>query len=107
MNEPITNINVTMTIPAVKYQAAAMEIMQQYGDVVSQALEEIKSDLLFNEKFQEEVKRVIKNNIQDAVEKAIKNAATSFVWDLYGRKNIDIEKMVTDAILSTIKSKEE
>lgn len=102
METPITNIDVKMTIPSQTYRAAAMEVMEQYSKVASDALNEVKEALLFDEKFQEEVKNVIKNTLQDAVENAIKSAARSVVWDLYGKNSIDIEKMVKEAILSTI-----
>lgn len=94
-----------MTIPSQTYMAAAQEVMEQYSKVTSDALNEVKEALLFNETFQEEVKNVIKNTLQEAVENAIKSAAQSVVWDLYGKNSIDIEEMVRNAILSTIRKK--
>ena len=76
--------------------------MEGYSKVTSDALNEVKEALLFDRKFQEEVKNVIKNTLQEAVENAIRSAARSVVWDLYRNKSIDIEKMVKEAILSTI-----
>lgn len=102
MEEPRTNIEVRMTIPSQTYMAAAEEIMEGYSKVTSDALNEVKEALLFDRKFQEEVKNVIKNTLQEAVENAIRSAARSVVWDLYRNKSIDIEKMVKEAILSTI-----
>jgi hypothetical protein len=105
METPITNIDVKMTIPSQTYRAVAMEIMEQYSKVTSDALNEVKEALLFDEKFQEEVKNTIKRTLQEAVENAIRSAARSVVWDLYGKNSIDIEEMVKDAILSTIRKK--
>ena len=36
--QPMANINVTMTIPSQKYMAASMKIMAEYEDVVKDAL---------------------------------------------------------------------
>lgn len=94
-----------MTIPSQTYMAAAQEIMEGYSKVTSDALNEVKEALLFDGKFQEEVKDVIKNTLQEAVENAIRLAARSVVWDLYGKNSIDIEDMVKNAILSTIRKK--
>lgn len=105
METPRTNIEVRMTIPSQTYMAAAQEIMEEYSKVTSDALNEVKKALLFDKKFQEEVKNVIKNTLQEAVENAIRSAARSVVWDLYGKNSIDIEEMVKEAILSTISKK--
>lgn len=67
MEQPIANIQVSMSIPPQRYMAAAMEIMSQYGDVVQDALDDIKKDLLFNKKFQDEVKNEIKNQIRESM----------------------------------------
>ena len=91
-----------MTIPSQTYMAAAQEIMEGYSKVTSDALNEVKEALLFDRKFQEEIKNVIKNTLQESVENAIRSAARSVVWDLYGKNSIDIENMVKEAILSTI-----
>jgi Flp pilus assembly protein TadB len=103
MNEPIANIQVTMSIPPQKYMAAAMEIMSQYGTVVEDALRDIKEDLMFNRKFQEEVKIAIKEQVRESVENAIKSAARRVVWDLYRNKDQDIEQMIENAILDVTK----
>lgn len=105
METPTTNIEVRMTIPSQTYMAAAQEIMDGYSKVTSDALNEVKEALLFDKKFQEEVKNVIKDTLQGAVENAIRSAARSVVWDLYGKNSIDIEEMVRNAILSTIRKK--
>ena len=102
METPKTNIEVRMTIPSQTYMAAAQEIMEGYSKVTSDALNEVKEALLFDRKFQEEIKNVIKNTLQESVENAIRSAARSVVWDLYGKNSIDIENMVKEAILSTI-----
>ena len=80
-----------------------MEVMSQYGDVVEDALREIKEDLMFNKKFQEEVKNEIKNQVRESVENAIKSAARRIVWDLYREKEQDIEKMIKNAIINVTK----
>ena len=100
MEQPITNIQVAMSIPPQKYMAAAMEIMSQYGDVVQDALNDIKKGLMFDKKFQDEVKKEIKNQIRESVENAIKSAAKRVVWDLY--RDTDIEKMIENKILETV-----
>ena len=105
IEEPRTNIEVRMTIPSQTYMAAAQEVMSNYTKIISDALQEVKEDLMFNKKFQEEVKEVIKNRIQDSVESAIKDAASSVIWDLYRNKDLDIRKMVEKAILSSITEK--
>ena len=105
METPRTNIEVRMTIPSQTYMAAAQEIMEGYSKVTSDALNEVKEALLFDKNFQEEVKNVIKDTLQGAVENAIRSAARSVVWDLYGKNSIDIEEMVKNAILSTIRKK--
>ena len=105
IEEPRTNIEVRMTIPSQTYMAAAQEVMSNYTKIISDALQEVKEDLMFNKKFQEEVKEVIKNRIQDSVESAIKDAASSVIWDLYRNKDVDIRKMVEKAILSSITEK--
>ena len=106
MDTPIANITVTMTIPPQKYMAASMEIMSQYGNVVEEALREIKEDLMSNKQFQQEVKDVIRNKIQASVECAVKKAAEQIVWETFFRNDVSIEKIVKDAILSTINPKE-
>ena len=103
IEEPRTNIEVKMTIPSQTYMAAAQEIMTGYSTVVVDALNEIKESLMFDKKFQEEVKWEIKERINDAVKSAIKSAAQRVVWDMYCKNDMDIEKMVEQAILSTIK----
>ena len=105
MEQPIANIQVTMSIPPQKYMAAAMEIMSQYGDVVQEALDDIRKDLLFDKKFQDEVKNEIKNQIRESMENAIKSAARSVVWNLYRDKDTDIEQMIEDKILETMQKK--
>lgn len=107
MQEPMTNINVTMTIPPQKYIAASMEIMAEYGDVVKEALDEVRDKLMTDETFKKEVKSAIKNQIQDTVEEAIKRAAERCVWELYRDVSDDVEKLVQDAILSGRKKKED
>lgn len=102
MDQPIANIQVTMSIPPQKYMAAAMEIMSQYGDVVQDALDDIKKDLMFNKKFQDEIKNEIKNQMKESMENAIKSAARSVVWDLYRAKETDIEQMIENKILETM-----
>lgn len=102
MEQPIANIQVTMSIPPQKYMAAAMEIMSQYGDVVQDALNDIKQDLLFNKIFQEEVKNVIKEQVRETIENAIKSAARNVVWDLYRGKDRQIGEMIEKAILESI-----
>jgi len=103
MEQPIANIQVTMSIPPQKYMAAAMEIMSQYGDVVQDALDDIKKDLMFNKKFQDEVKNEIKNQIRESMENAIKSAARRVVWDLY--RDTDIDGMIENKILETVQKK--
>ena len=107
MQEPMTNINVTMTIPSQKYMAASMEIMAEYGDVVKEALDEVKTKLITDEAFKKEVKSAIKVQIHEAVEKAIKHAAERCVWELYRDVDADIDKLVQDAILSGRKKKDD
>lgn len=102
MEQPTSHIQVTMTIPPQKYMAASMEIMSQYGNVVEEALCDIKKDLMFNKTFQAEVKNVVKQEIQESVENAIKSAARQVVWDLFRNKSIDIEQMIENAILETV-----
>lgn len=106
MEQPIANIQVTMSIPPQRYMAAAMEIMSQYGDVVQDALDDIKKDLLFNKKFQDEVKNEIKNQIRESMENAIKSAARSVVWNLYRDKDIEIEQMIENKILETMQKED-
>lgn len=101
MEQPISTIQVTMSIPPQKYMAAAMEIMSQYGDVVQDALNDIKKDLMFDKKLQDEVKTEIKNQIRESVEAAIKSAARRVVWDFY--PDADIKKMIENKILETMK----
>ena len=101
MEQPISTIQVTMSIPPQKYMAAAMEIMSQYGDVVQDALNDIKEDLMFDKKLQDEVKTEIKNQIRESVENAIKSAARRVVWDLY--PDSDIKKMIENKILEIMK----
>ena len=103
MDQPIANIQVSMSIPPQRYMAAAMEIMSQYGDVVQDALNDVRNDLLFDKKFQEEVKNEIKNQVRESVENAIKSAARRVVWDLYRNKDQDIEQMIENAILDVTK----
>jgi hypothetical protein len=98
MDNPLTNIVVTMTIPPVKYQAAAQEIMSQYGNVVQQALTEIREKLLLDKPFQEEVKNAIIGQLDDVVRKAVKSAAEKVVWDLFYSKDTDIRKLVANTI---------
>lgn len=105
IEEPKTNIEVRLTIPSQTYMAAAQEVMSNYTQIISDALMEVKDKLMFDKKFQEEVKEVVKNRIQDSVESAIKSAASSVIWDLYRSKDMDIQKMVEKAILSTITEK--
>lgn len=100
MQEPMTNISVTMTIPPQKYMAASMEIMAEYGDVVKEALDEVKDKLITDETFKKEVKFAIKTQIQETVENAIKHAAERCVWELYRDVSADVDKLVRDAILS-------
>ena len=100
MDQPIANIQVTMSIPPQKYMAAAMEIMSQYGDVVQDALNDIRKDLMFDKKLQDEVKEEIKNQIRESVENAIKSAAKRVVWNLY--RDADIEEMIENKILETV-----
>ena len=107
MQEPMTNISVTMTIPSQKYMAASMEIMAEYGDVVKEALDEVKDKLMTDETFKKEVKSAIKTQIQEAVKEAIKNAAERCIWELYRDVNADVDKLVQDAILSGRKKKED
>lgn len=102
MEQPIANIQVTMSIPPQKYVAASMEIMSQYGNVVQEALQDIKKDLMFNEEFQNEVKNTIRQQIQESVENAVKSAARQVVWDLFRDKDSDIEQMVEKALLETM-----
>ena len=63
MEEPRTNIEVRMTIPSQTYMAVAQEIMKGYSKVTSDALNEVKEALMFDRKFQDEVKNVIKNTL--------------------------------------------
>lgn len=105
MEQPIANIQVTMSIPPQKYMAAAMEIMSQYGNVVQEALNDIREDLMFNKKFQDEVKNEIKNQMRESMENAIKSAARSVVWELYRAKETDIEQMIENKILETMQKK--
>ena len=98
-----TNIEVRMTIPSQTYMACAQEIMGQYSDVVTEALMDIRKDLMFNKRFQEEVKNEVRKQIQESVENAIKSAARKVVWDMYCKNDVDIEKIVTDAILASKK----
>jgi len=100
MDQPIANIQVTMSIPPQKYMAAAMEIMSQYGDVVQDVLNDIRKDLMFDKKLQDEVKEEIKNQIRESVENAIKSAAKRVVWNLY--RDTDIEEMIENKILETV-----
>lgn len=103
MEQPITNIQVAISIPPQRYMAAAIEIMSQYGDVVQNALDDIKKDLIFNKKFQNEVENEIKNQIRESVENAIKSAARRVVQDLY--RDTDIEQMIENKILETMQKK--
>ena len=103
MEQPIANIQVTMSIPPQRYVAAAMEIMSQYSDVVQDALNDIKKDLMFDKKFQDEIKTEIKNQVRESVENAIKSAARRVVWDLYRDK--DIGQMIENMILETMPKK--
>ena len=107
MQEPMTNISVTMTIPPQKYIAASMEIMAEYGDIVKEALNEVRAKLMTDETFKKEVKSAIKIQIQEAVENAIKHAAERCVWELYRDVSADVDKLVQDAILSGRKKKED
>ena len=104
MEQPIANIQVTMSIPPQKYIAASMEIMSQYGDVVRDALNDIKKDLMFDKKFQDEVKKEIKNQIRESVENAIRSAARRVVWDFY--RDADIEEMIENKILETMQKRD-
>jgi predicted transcriptional regulator len=103
MEEPMTNINVTMTIPSQKYMAASMEVMDGYGDVVKEALEEVKERLATDERFKERVKSVVRDRLQDAVEKAVVQAAERCVRETYRNSEARIEKVVREAILSGMK----
>ena len=106
IEEPRANIEVRMTIPPQTYMAAAQQIMGQYCNVVEEAMIEIKKDLMFNKKFQEEVKWAIKDQIRDAVENAVKSAARRVVWDTFSKSDMDIEKMVEEAIMKTLKKED-
>jgi len=103
MEQPISTIQVTMSIPPEKYMAVATEIMSQYGDVVQDALNDIREDLMFDKKFQDEIKNEIKNHIRESMENAIKSAARRVVWDLY--RDTDIEEMIENKILETVQKK--
>ena len=104
-----TNIEIRLNIPAVKYMAAAQEIMSQYGEVVKTAMEEVKSDLMFNEAFQNEIKNAIKSRLNDAVQKAIKSAAERVVWDTFMNKSAssNIEKVISDSIIDALTENKE
>lgn len=104
MEEPRTNIVVQMTIPPQRYMAATEDIMSQYGNVVEEAVHEIRKDLMFNKKFQDEVKNEIKAQIRESIENAIKSAAKRVVFDLYSNKSHEVENMVEKIILDTIKT---
>ena len=51
MEEIKTNIEVRLEIPAVKFRAAAQEIMAQYGEVVKEAMDEIKKTYISTKPF--------------------------------------------------------
>lgn len=103
IEEPRTSIEVRMNIPPQTYMACAQELMGRYSNVVSEALMEIRKDLMFNEKFQEEVRNAVKEQLRESVQNAIKSAAKRVVWDTFCDNDVNIEKMVTEAIMSTIK----
>ena len=108
MEEIQTNIEVRLEIPAVKFRAAAQEIMAQYGEVVKEAMDEIKKDLYFDKAFQESVKQAVKIRLDDVVHNAIKSAAEQVVWQTFMDRNAtrDIQKVISDSIMSALQEKE-
>ena len=107
--DPSAHIEVRLNIPAVNYMAVAQQIMSQYGVVVEDAMNEIRKDLMFNEKFQEEVKCAVKERLHDAVQVAIKEAAKRVVWETFMDVKTDrnIQKVIEDSIMDVLRKQED
>ena len=107
--DPSAHIEVRLSIPAANYMAVAQQIMSQYGVVVEDAMNEIRKDLMFNEKFQEEVKYAVKERLHDAVQVAIKEAAKRVVWETFMDVKTDrnIKKVIEDSIMDALREQED
>lgn len=107
--DPSARIEVRLSIPAANYMAVAQQLMSQYGVVVEDAMNEIKKDLMFNKKFQEEVKFAVKERLRDAVQEAIKEAAKRVVWETFVDVKTDrnIKKVIEDSIMDVLRKQED
>ena len=102
MEQIMSDINVSLTIPGTKVMACAMDVMHNYEPLVQEALEEVRDELNFDVEFQQKVKAEVKERLMSTIESAIEKAAHRVVTDAYLKSYQDIEDAVRNTVLKNL-----
>lgn len=102
MNEPISNIHVSLDIPSNRIMAASQHLFEQYTHIVEDALKETEDKLLFDEEFQEHIKEYVQEAVEKAMRKSIEDAAKEIVdeacYGNYSKMREKVRSVVTSLI---------
>ena len=102
MEQTTSNITVTLNIPNNKVMAQAMDVFDQYTPIVKEALMETKQKLLFDEEYQQELKRYIKDIIEKTMKEGVERAAREVVNDAFYSHYGEIENNVRETVVSRL-----
>ena len=98
MDEPITTINVSLSIPGQKVMAQAMDVFERYHPIVEEALAEVKEKLVFDTDFQQKVKYAVMDTVERVMKEGIEKAAKEIVTNAYFNNYEEIKAKVNETI---------
>lgn len=102
LNEPISNIHVSLDIPSNRIMAASQHLFGEYTHIVEDALKETEHKLLFDEEFQEHIKEYVQEAVERAMRKSIEDAAKEIVdeacYGNYSKMREKVRNVVTSVI---------
>lgn len=103
MDEQITSTAyVQLNIPRQKILSAAQDIINQFGPVVEEAVQEARQSLFTDGELQNEIKTLVKEKIKEIITEGIKRAANTVVHDVFWDKSLDLQKLVKDEVLKQL-----
>lgn len=102
INEPISNIHVSLDIPSNRIMAASQHVFDQYTDIVEDALKETQHKLLFDEEFQKHIKKYVQEAVERAMKTGLEDMAQSIVDGAYYDHYNELKKKVRNVVTSFI-----
>ena len=103
MQDPITsNIQISLNVPSQHIVCAAQDVLTHYTPIVTEACNNIRTKLYFDEEYKEYLTQIINERVEEIVKESVEKAVKSALNQAFYKNQAEIEKTVSDILAAKL-----